>query len=492
VKLLALACLIGCGRIDFLLHVDGADGTDGSDASIRITAPATALPATETRLAADREVTWSTDLGSFAAGGVFRAGETDGTATITATSIADPRAVTTATIEVTRAISPREVAAVPAVIWPAGLATQVHGFYSDRTKAWWFFYTDEAPSQLVHSLTSMDFASWTAGPTLDAGVPIGNDGRNFSLARRVIADHEIIHLAQSYETGRGRIHVRAELDAAGLVFGGVTRTSLGGTVSPDGPAVVITEAGEVIDASGYDQTPPTPPLSPCTDGDAELYTAEQAETGTTSFDLMSYSKQVLWCPNSQINSRFLASDGDTVYYLYEDGAVEPQPVNVLYNIRRAGVWSPDETVKTTPPAVFTSDDSFALEDWTALVHDRTLLVMRRLANGTTEVRYLDLDTSTAFTGSTQLLTADTKRGSGIVMQPYGAGVIALELVADTSGTNFSPLEYAFWNGLAWSGWHPLIGPEATRDSISGVAGGAGGRPAVVWAEGGGIMGVALP
>ena len=486
-KLLALACVIGCGRIDFALHADGADTV-----SIRITAPATALPATETRLAADREVTWSTDLGSFGAGGVFRAGETDGTATIIATSIADPRVVTTATIEVTQAISPRELAAVPGVFWPAGLATQVHGFYSDRTKAWWFFYTDAAPSQLVHSLTSTDFASWTAGPTLDAGVPIGSDGRNFSLARRVIADHEIIHLAQSYETGRGRIHVRAELDASGLVFGGVTRTNLGGVVSPDGPAAMITEAGEVIDASGYDPTPQTPPLSPCGDGDAELYTAAQAETGTTSFDLMTYSKQVLWCPNSRINSRFLASDGDTIYYFYEDGAVDPEPVNVLYDIRRAGVWSPDETVKTTPPAVFPLDQSFALEDWTALVKDRTLLVMRRLPGGLTEVRYLDLDAPSAFIDVTTMFANGGKVGSGVVMQPYGTGVIALELEASTTPSDYNRLEYGFWNGVAWSGWHPLIGPEATRDSIAGIAGGAYGRPAVVWAEGGGIVGVALP
>ncbi len=494
-KRLALTLLFGCGRLDFAAHGDASspDGPDGTN-SVRLTAVATALPATETQLTADRDVTWSTDLGTIGATGVFRSGDLAGTATITATALADPAVVGTATIEVTQSISPMPIAMTPSVLTPSGFPNQTHGFFSDRTKAWWYFYAAPEPGQLVHALTSTDFVTWTAGPTLDTGHDIGNNGGNFSLAHRVIADHEVIHLTQSYELpSRGRTHARAELTASGLVFGAVTNPNAGGQLqSPDGPAVMITEAGAVIDASGYDFTPPTGPLSPCGDGDAELYTATQTETGTTSFDAMTYDKTVLWCSNNRINSRWLASDGDTLFYLYEDGAQDSQPVNILFDVRRAGVWVPDETtIKTTPPAAFSSDVSFPLVDWTALVHDRTLLAMRRLPTGLTEVRYLDLDAPTAFTGSTQLFTNDAKGGSGIVMVPYGTGVVAVELTSNPAN-NFSALEYCFWDGSSWTAWHPLIAVDAVRDAIAGVAGGVDGRPAITWAENGGIMGVALP
>jgi len=486
--LTALTALTGCGRLNFAAHFD-APGQ-----SVLITAVATALPATDTQLTADREVTWSTDLGTISGGGVFRSGELAGIATITATSAANPDEVGMVTIEVTQSIAPMAIAMTPSVVTPTGLSNQVHGFYSDRTKAWWYFYADPRPGQLVHTLTSADFATWSTGPTIDTGHEIGDNGGNFSLARRVIADHEVIHLAQSYEfPSRGRTHARAELTASGLVFGAVTNPNAGGQLqSPDGPAVMITEAGAVIDASGYDFTPMTAPLSPCGDGDAELYTAVQPETGTTSFDAMTYDKTVLWCAASRVNSRWLASDGDTLFYLYEDGAQDPQPVNILFHVRRAGVWAPDETtVKTTPPAVFPLNVSFSISDWTALVHDRTLLAMRRRSTGLTEVRYLDLDAPTAFTGSTELPTNRGKLGSGIAMVPYGTGVLAVELTSNDAN-NFNLLEYCFWDGSSWTPWHPLIAVNAARDAIAGIAGGVSGRPAITWAENDGIVGVALP
>ncbi|HEY0252404.1 MAG TPA: hypothetical protein VGC41_12805, partial [Kofleriaceae bacterium] len=419
--------------------------------------------------------------------GVFTAPETEGTVTIT---VATPSQHVDVQVNVTLTTNAVPIASTGTVTTPSGQGSQIHGFYSDVQHEWWVLYTSSAAPTKVQTMHSTDFQAFTAGPSVDLNHAIGN-GNNLAVAHRMLGDHEIMHVAQAWDQGFGRSHVRAELTSSGLVWGGAQDIAENGTTTPDGPAVAITEAGQVIDGTGYLQTPQNPPLTPCGNGDVVMYTANQLDDGTTSFDAMTYKQEVIWCVPTHVNARWLGTDGDTIYHLYDDGLTDPNTVNIPYQVRRANTWLPLEQTYTVPPSVFVGDIAFDIADWDATIVGRKLHAVRR--NGMSlalEHRVLDLDGIGGFVNGGAMGSEAGVSGTGVIVAPYGTGVIAVQITATASA---EPIIYAFYDGTKWTAWHTLDAPaSAKRTGLSAIP---GPRPALLWTEPGAastLTGAALP
>lgn len=466
--------LAGCGRIGF----GATEPTDAPATALAITAPTTILPLTAERLTANLPVVWSGD--GVDADGTFHAPATTGPAVVHAT--ADGVTVD-ALITVTTNASP-QVATTTALANASGMAQQTHLLWAAERGEWWLFTQAGSAIATMHSA---DFASWSAGPSVDLGHP-SDDGRNLTLADAVLGGTHVVHLSAGWNDSntRGRSHVKATLGAAGLVFEAAEDINKGGAIDPDGPAVAITGSGLVVDASGWDQTPQAPPLSPCGDGDAEIYSSAAPDTGATSFATMAFTKRVIWCVPNRVDARYLYADGETLYHVYEDGGDEPDPSELIFQIRHAdGTWTPSNgTTHDKPPAVF-PDGTFQIENWTVRRIGDALHAVLRTSDGALHHAMLPLGGETW----TPLAAPPSigANGHGMMVAAYGIGMILVEF--DGSGVP----TYAFWDGATWSAWTPLAVFGAARDYLAGAD---GPRPALIWTQTGigglGIQGLVLP
>jgi len=474
-----LLLLAGCGRIGF----GDVPAPDGEPTGLVLTAPATMLPLTAERLTATHPVTWSGD--GVDPDGTFHAPATIGTYTVHAT---DGALTADAVIDVTLQATPQSIAVAGAIENASGMAQQTHLFWAAERREWWLFAQDSASPSVLASFHSPDFASWSPGPSADLGHPAGNDGRNLSLAEATIGGTHVVHLSAGWNDSgvRGRSHVKATLDAGGLVFQAPKDINSGGATDPDGPAVAITANGTVVDTSGWDQTPQTPPLSPCGDGDVEVYTSEVPDAGATDFATVAFTKQVIWCVPVRVNARYVYADGETLYHVYEDGVDEPDPSELSYQIRHPdGTWTPTNgTTHTKPSAVF-PDGTFQIENWTVRRVGDALHAILRTSDGGIHHAALTLGSETWM----QLPAPPSigANGHGLMAAPYGIGMVLVELDADGVPT------YAFWDGTSWSAWTKLAVDGGSRDYLAGAD---GPRPALIWTVADGfdhdLFGLQLP
>src|SRR5207245_191548 len=67
-----------------------------------------------------------------------------------------------------------------------GHAQQRHIVYASASKRFYFFYIDEAQQTKLNVRSSASFVDWREEPALDLLVGHGNEGRNFSVATRVL------------------------------------------------------------------------------------------------------------------------------------------------------------------------------------------------------------------------------------------------------------------------------------------------------------------
>ncbi len=476
-----LMAVASCGRIGFdaAPGVSAGDGA-GSDPGFAVAAPPTMLPLTAVQLAAPGDVTWAiaSGGGGITSAGVYSAPAADGPVVVRATASTDASRSATATIAVTRVVTPAAIADVGATIGPSGYAAQTHVVYDAGT--WWLFYESAADPMHLLTARSADFATWSPGASVALPVALSGDGRDLAVTDRVLGGHHVVHLSIG-GTGRSRYHVRAVLAGGAIAFGAPRLTNTGGAVDPDGPAVAILPSGLVIDGTGWDATPATGALHPCGDGDVEMFTSASPDDGTTSFDAVTFAREVIWCVNDRVNARQLVVDGETLIELFEDGAEAPDPVNVLMTIRQpAGSWLPDETTYTVPPSVFATDTTFAASDWMAVAQGRQLHAVRRVgAAGAYEHRILDLDQPTSWTTG-QPIDDDASSGPGLLLEPYGTGILALAIGPGGA------IDYTFYAGTAWSAWTALSSVATGRTGIAGTPG------AVWWTEGTRLVGARLP
>jgi hypothetical protein len=492
--------LAGCGRIGFGDRAApcASDATAGCAAAIAVQLPPTAsvLPEATLVLAArvdgttNQAVTWSIDeaAGAITAAGVLTAPATAQTLHVRATSAAAPTVSAMTTVTVSQTLAVAELAAVGTSSNATGMSHQAHLVYAPELGQWWMWYGSTLDPTHLRTRFSSDFVSWRDGEALALGHPHGGDGRNLAVADAVIGGHHVVHLSAGYlDAKRGRVHARAELTAGRCAFGAAQEINAGGVQEPDGPAVAITADGHVVDVTGWLATPQRPPLTPCGDGDDVFYSSDLAETGTTSFDAMTYTQEVLWCVPTRIDARWLYADGNDLYELYDDAISDPDPRNLLMTVRKAGTWLPDETVYTMPPRVFATDQIYPLDDWGVAVVGRGIHAARRVG-ATFEHRVYDLDAGGAWRDGPALPGAAGKAGAGLFLAPYGAGLIAVQIAA----TADQAIAYSYGDGARWTPWRSLTSAMAGRGFIAGAVPAGGGRPAITWTEdrGGGTYAIA--
>lgn len=492
----ALVLTAACGHLGFEAPVVDGSSDTASPKLVIDPPPAVLLPFTQMQFRATLDgvgttgVTWSVDsgAGSITATGQYTAPAMTGGATVRATSTTDPKLSTTADVAIGLPQPGLTIASTGGLPEALGFSHQTHVI---RTEAgeWWLWYITDLDPLYVHTRHSMDFVQWADGAALTLPNPHGNDARNIDLAYKRINGVDVIHATIGFiDTTRGRFHVKATVTPGAITFEAPQLINAGGNADPDGPATVITQSNLVIDGTGWEGTPSTPPLTPCGVGDLEMFTAATPDDGTTDFATMTFTREVRWCVPVYVNARKLIADGDTVYELFEDGTQNTLPVNILYNIRRPdGTWLPDETVYTTPPSVFASNNnSFQLNDWAVARLGNQLHAIRRTSGAVFEHRSFVLGSEGAWSTLAPPAQRAANDGTGLVLVPYGTGLLA----AQTSGT---AIDYAFFDGIAWSPWTPAV--TATASRIAAGSGGASGRPALIWETPGTqttIAGVLLP
>jgi hypothetical protein len=472
-------------------------GTGGSSAHTVLVSPATTtlLEGTTQTFSAtidgvpSTEVTWSLVepmSGSVSPGGAYTTSTNDGTYHLRATSVATPGAHGDATITVARLVTPVALASAGMASAPTGNGTQSHLAYASLAGEWWLFYNGLGGTLLT--MHSKDFVTWQPGETLPLAKGATGDGRDLAVASAVINGHDIVHITQGYQSAGkyGRFHIRAAATTGHLTFDKPFDVNFGGDSPPDGASTVILPDGTVLDSTGWEPTPSTPPLSPCGNGDVDVYTADAKEDGTTSFTGVGFQQQVLWCVGNHVNARQLLAVGQTVVHLYEDGENDASPMNVLMSLRTPmGAWLPTQPAsgKVTPPSVFSTNEASGLDDWTGTVAGGKAQAVRRLG-GTFEHRVLDSNND--WTDGAPIPDEPTLADSGLFLAPYGDGMVLVALSADGG----SKVRYTAFSGASWSGWHTLVSTMTTSAYLGGFAPPPPARPAVIWTETGSVDGIA--
>jgi hypothetical protein len=329
---------------------------------------------------------------------------------------------------------------------------------------------------------------WNSGPSLTLSQGHSGDGRDLNVVSRQVNGHDVVHLTIG-SSNFGRYHSRAVMTSGNIAFDAAPIVNSGGDTAPDASATAILDDGTVIDSTGWEGTPQTPPLSPCGNGDVDMYIANAKEDGMTSFASVGWGQQVIWCVGSHVNARKLIPLGQTLVTMYEDGESDPDPVNLLASIRQMdGTWLPLENPagsKVKPPTAFSTDQNFGLNDWNAAPIGTTVHAVRRLGGF---FEHTSLPSGGSWTLGAALQPAGTDADSGLFLAPYGAGLV---LVAIGSSPG-SPIVYSAFDGSTWSGWATLVPAGSQRTWISGYAPPGATRPAIIWMENGYITGALLP
>jgi hypothetical protein len=479
----------------------GTGGTGGGPVSgITVTPGATTLLALTTltfKASGGGAVTWSVDSVDAGGGGgtvdkttgAYTAPAAKGSYTLRATSVAAPTEQGTATIDVEREAQPVTLVATGELSDATGNGSQSHLVYATGTGEWWLFHDPEGQPQLA-TAHSTDFATWSAGAPITLGQQNSGFGRDLDVAYRHIGGGDVIHITQACLGGSdfGRYHIRATVTAGQIHAGNTYPINTNGSASPDGSATAILPSGTVIDSTGYQNTPGTPPLSPCGSGDVDMYVSTEMDDGSATLDNMKFpmSPQVIWCVGSTVNARQIIPVGETAVHLHADGAGNP-PTNILVEVRSAaGDWAPLEPSAgppATPPSVFSSDQSFDLDDWTSVALGGQVHVVRRIT-GSNAFEYQVLTLTGSPTAPVTSIPGPgippkaTLPASGLFLAPYGDGLVLVAL----GPNNGDVVLYTAFDGNLWSDWAQVVAVGNSTSYLSGYAPDSGAKPAVIWTQ----------
>jgi hypothetical protein len=411
-----------------------------------------------------------------------------------------------AVVTVKETASPVTIVSTGAVATATGHGSQSHLAYAEGAGEWWLFHDPQGIGQLA-TRHSKDFVTWGDGNV--APLPSGhsNDGRDLSIAYRRLGGADggaggadIVHISQSYlnDAGpQGRYHLRAMLAPGQVALETPWLVNGGSSGPPDGTATVILPSGLVVDSTGYQPTPSSPPLGPCGAGDVDVYTSGKLDDGSASIDNMMFPAvaHVLWCVPSFVNARQLLAVGDVVVHLYVDGTDQQTPTELFASIRSpSGQWTPVEMGMTvTPPlAIFAvPSESFDRADWVGAVLGGNVHVVRRVS-GTGAFEHRVVSTANTTSVGTPIPFVPTTAASGLALLPYADGLVLLALDANAG----SSVLYTAFDGSSWSSWQTLVTLGTSGSWLSGYAPGSGAKPAVIWTQAAGasyaIAGALLP
>ena len=453
-----------------------------ASAGFRFTATNNGSPATG--------VTWKVDEangGTVDANGTYLAPASAGTFHVRATSSGDG-SFAEATVNVATSASAVDIAPGGGINVPSGFGFESHLAYAAGPGEWWLFYDEGAGGAHILTMHSKTFSAWQMGESAVLSQGHSGDGRDLDVASKQMGGHDVVHITQG-TSNFGRYHIRAALSDGHVAFDPPAVVNSGGDTHPDGSGTAILDDGTVIDSTGWQPTPQTPPLSPCGNGDVDIFIANAKEDGMTSFGGVGFGEQVIWCVGSHVNARKLIPLGQTLVAMYEDGQSDPTPVNILTSIRQMdGTWLPLQNPagsKVTPPSAFATDQTFGLDDWNAAPIGTTMHAVRRLGSF---FDHTQLPSGGVWSNGAAIPPKASDGDSGLFLAPYGVGLV----LVDIGSAPGSPLNYTVFNGTSWSDWAELVPANHQRSYISGFAPEKGAKPAIIWVEDGNIRGALLP
>jgi hypothetical protein len=448
-------------------------------------------------------VTWSVleaNGGHFYSPGVYTAPATGGTFHVVATSTANVTVKGEATVTVETSVKPVTIVPTGALHDATGRGSQTHLVYATGVGAWWLFHDPAGLAELAVAV-SPDFATWTAGPSL--GLPYGHSGtgRDLSIAYTSVGGADVVHITQGFLNGAslGRYHVRD--NALPAAAGRAPTTGMpvivdqGGAATPDGSSTAILGSGLVLDSTGYQVTPATPPLTNCGVGALGIYTSGVLDKGSTSLMDMSFpaTPKVLWCAAMPVTARELIAIGNVAIHLSTDGT-DPATSKTLFASARTstGQWNPSDSSSNPlmPNEVFADQAVFDTNDWAAAVYGGSVQVVRRITS-TGNFEHATVDSTGAPSAGAVIPSYPTAIGSGLVMAPYGDSLVLFTLDANAG----SSVVYSVLNGSNWSPWAAIVSIGTSGSWLSGSAY-SGGKPALIWTQPAGssyaIAGALLP
>jgi hypothetical protein len=249
---------------------------------------------------------------------------------------------------------------------------------------------------------------------------------------------------------------------------------------------VILPNGTVIDATGEENTPYSPPLG-CGQGDLVVHTSPFVDEGTTNFSGVTFTELVLWCVGafSQAHLLLAGPDGTAIHM----GPDWDPPYNVYASVRTSGgTWLPREPYgmdsgAVAPPFVFSTTGNAKFgdrNDWTGAVWTDGVHAVHRISDGSFEHLIMTMDADAGSTwnpGNGIASNTATLPGAGLVLLPYHGSLLLLTL-SDTQ------VLYADIGSVSPT-WAPLCTVPSGSFYLSGFAPESGAQPAVIWTQPGG-------
>jgi hypothetical protein len=447
----------------------------------------------------NKAVTWSTldpNGGTISSTGAYVAPGVDGTYHIRATSNADPTRYQTVTIDVTRELQVVQIVRTSGVTAPTGWGNQ-HHLFETPSGEWWLLYETQGLSDSIGTMWSTnDFMSWMT--SWKATLPNTNsaDGRDLAGSFQSLPSGDVLH-ADVAAVDLDRWHFKGVVYPGVISWGGYKRITGAGAVGPDGTALLVKTDGEVMEITGFEPTPATPPLDPCGSGDDDLFTADTLDTGATDFSStgpVTWTQQVLWCVGYLVHSRQLLADAaGNVYFLFDDADEDPPQNVLLMNRTPDKTWHPVQPgggPKVRPPRMFGSDLNFDMGGWSGVLFQGQLHVIRRLTDMTTyHHRVFDIGTGTTFDGAL-VPSGPTTAVTGIFFGHYGDGLILV--VSDVNDN----IMYCWTDGTTWTQWVTMgTGPITGGNARSYLAGydpeSSGGDTAIIWSQVNNVAGMTI-
>jgi hypothetical protein len=359
---------------------------------------------------------------------------------------------------------------------PSGAAQRGHLAWTDGTQQWWLFYVDSTKPDLLQSVVSNDFVTWSQSTSV-ALPGAATDGRNVAVWAGAAGGQDVLHLSVSVDvssTDRRHLHVRARPAGSALTFDpvvvvGTTSANLSG-LDPDGPATALGTDGTIFETSGWFEYPDSGVT-----GNEYGWSSTRPDPGgafTPAFGPATLVEEV----PGYVNARGLVplpGASASMLGLWESGDVDPDPTNVSAALGVAGSWSPASRVFA--PA---SQDP---NDWGACGNGATVSAVRHTSAGAWEHRVwggsLDDGGSVAFESGAAMSALGTPAAAGAVVLCDGTRVHVFAIAPDAG----SPIRTTVWDGTAWSAWSDAVAAGNTRTWLTGTITPAG-RVALAWTE----------
>jgi len=369
---------------------------------------------------------------------------------------------------------PVALAAVGAATAPSGAAQRGHLAWTDGTQQWWLFYVDSTKPDLLQSVVSNDFVTWS--PATSLGLPgAATDGRNVAVWAGAAGGQDVLHLSVSVglsSTDRRHLHVRARPAGSALTFDPIvvvaTNTADLSGLDPDGPATALGTDGTIFETSGWFEHPDSGAT-----GNEVGWSSTSPDPGgafTPAFGPALLIEQV----PGYVNARGLVPlPGASILSVWESGDVDPDPTNVSSALGTSGSWSAGSRVFP-----LSSQDA---NDWGSCGNGATVSVVRHTRAGAWEHRVwsgsLDDGGGVAFASGATMAALGTPAAAGAVVLCDGARVHVFAIAPDAG----NPIRTTVWDGTAWSAWSDAVAAGNPRTWLTGTITPAG-RVALAWTE----------